>query len=265
MWSFPAGFLAEFFENHRVLQLRDRPSWRTIAGGSRRYVEALISPFRDRIHLSSPVRRVHRLADGGVVIALDDSCERFDEVVLAIHSDVALGMLADPSAAETEVLSAVPYQQNRAVLHTDPSLMPRRRSAWASWNYHLIDRPTGRTTVTYWMNRLQSLVADRDYLVTLNLSEAIDPDSVIRRIDYAHPVFTPEGVAAQRRWREISGVRGTHYCGAYWRWGFHEDGAWSALRVSETLGGRGPLPRSGEPASVERIADAVADQLAEAV
>jgi predicted NAD/FAD-binding protein len=264
MWSFPAGFLAEFFENHRVLQLRDRPSWRTITGGSRRYVEALISPFRDRVHLSSPVRRVHRDASG-VVVALEDSCERFDEVVLAVHSDAALEMLADPSPAESELLGAIPYQQNKAVLHTDPSLMPRRRSAWASWNYHLIDRPTGRTTVTYYMNRLQSLVADRDYLVTLNLSEAIHPDSVIRRIDYAHPVFTPVGVAAQRRWAEISGRRHTHYCGAYWRWGFHEDGVWSALRVSEALGGRGPLPQAGERPHSARVAEPVAEQLAEAV
>jgi predicted NAD/FAD-binding protein len=263
MWNFPAGFLAEFFENHRVLQLRGRPLWRTITGGSRRYVEALISPFRDRVHLRSPVRRVHRVA-GGVVVALDDSCEHFDEMVMAVHSDVALEMLADPTPAEEKVLSAIPYQQNKAVLHTDASLMPQRRSAWASWNYHLIDRPTGRTTVTYYMNRLQSLRASRDYLVTLNLSEAIDPDSVIRRVDYAHPVFTPEGVAAQRRWAEISGTRRTHYCGAYWRWGFHEDGVWSALRVSAKLGGRGPLLQPGELSPVGQIAGVVAEP-AEAV
>jgi uncharacterized protein len=245
MWSFPAGFLAEFFDNHRVLQLRDRPSWRSITGGSRRYVEALTAPFRDRVNLQTPVRRVHRLPDG-IVVALDDADERFDEVVLAVHSDTALELLADPSAAEAEVLGAIPYQQNRAVLHTDESLMPKRRGAWASWNFHLIDRPSGRTTVTYHMNRLQSLSADRDYLVTLNLSETIDPDSVIRRVDYRHPVFTPEGVAAQQRWSEVSGARRTHYCGAYWRWGFHEDGVWSALRVAEMLGGRGPLPQEGE-------------------
>ena len=155
-------------------------------------------------------------------------------------------MLADPTPAEREVLGAIPYQRNEAVLHTDASLMPQRRSAWASWNFHLTDRPTGRTTVTYHMNRLQSLVADRDYLVTLNRTEAIDPATVIRKIDYAHPVFTPEGVAAQRRWAEICGLDRTHYCGAYWRWGFHEDGVWSALRVAETLGGRGPLPKAGE-------------------
>jgi predicted NAD/FAD-binding protein len=244
MWSFPAGFLAEFFDNHRVLQLRDRPSWRSIAGGSRRYVQALIEPFRDRVRLRTPVRRIHR-APNEVVLVLDRSTEVFDEVVIAVHSDRALRMLADPSRAEAEVLGAIPYQRNETVLHTDTSLMPRRRSAWASWNFHLTDRPTGRTTVTYHMNRLQSIDAERDFLVTLNMTEAIDPSSVIRTIDYGHPVFTPEGVAAQARWGEISGTSRTHYCGAYWRWGFHEDGVWSALRVAERLGGRGPLPQSG--------------------
>jgi predicted NAD/FAD-binding protein len=263
MWSFPAGFLAEFFENHRVLQLTGRPAWRSITGGSRRYVEALTAPFRNRIHLRTPVRQIQRVLRG-VVLTLDDSSECFDEVVLAVHSDVALSLLADPSPVEAKVLGAIPYQRNTAVLHTDTRLMPRRRSAWASWNYHLIDRRAGRTRVTYWMNRLQSLVADRDYLVTLNLSEAIDPESIIRRIDYSHPVFTPEGVAAQRRWAEVSGTRRTHYCGAYWRWGFHEDGVWSALRVSERLGGRGPLPHVGEAASVTEPSERASEPLVEA-
>jgi predicted NAD/FAD-binding protein len=267
MWSFPAGFLAEFFENHRVLQLRDRPAWRSITGGSRRYVEALIAPFRDRVHLGAPVRRIQR-CPGEVVVVLDDSSALFDEVVLAVHSDRALRMLADPSRTEAEVLGAIPYQRNEAVLHTDARLMPERRSAWASWNYHLLDRPTGRTTVTYHMNRLQSLPAERDFFVTLNLREAIDPGAVIRTIDYAHPVFTPEGIAAQRRWSTISGKRRTHYCGAYWRWGFHEDGVWSSLRVAEQLGGRGPLPQAHEPASAALVepgaAEPVAQELAEA-
>jgi uncharacterized protein len=249
MWKFPARFLAEFFDNHRVLELRRRPSWRSITGGSRRYVEALIAPFLDRIHLRTPVRRIHREADE-VVIRLDDSSERFDEVVIAVHSDCALRMLADPSRAESEVLGAIPYQRNEAVLHSDTTLMPRRRAAWASWNYHLTDRPTGRTTVTYDMNRLQSLGADRDLLVSLNMTASIDPAAVIRAIDYAHPVFTPAGVASQGRWEEISGNRRTHYCGAYWRWGFHEDGVWSALRVSRALGGRGPLPQPRETAEL---------------
>jgi predicted NAD/FAD-binding protein len=263
MWSFPVGFLAEFFDNHRVLQLRDRPTWRSITGGSQRYVQALLAPFRDRVKLNTPVRRVRR-SSGGVVLSLETGDEHFDEVVLAVHSDTALEMLADPSAAEVEVLGAIPYQQNKAVLHTDKSLMPKRRGAWASWNFHLIDRPSGRTTVTYHMNRLQSLAADRDYLVTLNLSETIDPESVIRRLDYRHPVFTPQGVAAQARWSEVSGTHRTHYCGAYWRWGFHEDGVWSALRVAQALRGRGPLPQARELKSVPPSAEPLAEQLPKA-
>ena len=245
LWTFPARFLAEFFDNHGVLQLFGRPAWRTVSGGSHRYVEALIAPFRDRVHLRTPVRWVLRHSDS-VEVLLDDSSESFDEVVIAVHSDQALRMLANPSRAEEEVLGAIPYQRNETVLHTDASLMPRRRSAWASWNYHLIEEPAGRATVTYDMNRLQSLDADRDFLVTLNRTEAIDPKAVIRRVDYAHPVFTPKGVRAQSRWAEISGSRRTHYCGAYWRWGFHEDGVWSALRASRALGGRGPLAQPGE-------------------
>lgn len=240
MWSFPASFLATFFDNHGVLQIRNRPTWRTIPGGSRRYVEALTAPFADRIRLRTPVRRLRRLGDDGVALDLGDGEERFDEAVLACHADQALALLAEPSRLERELLAAFPYQPNEAVLHTDTSLMPRRRGAWASWNFHLTDEPTGRTTVTYDMNRLQSLACSERYLVTLNRSEAIDPDRVIRRIDYAHPVFTKEGVAAQARWEEVSGVDRVHYCGAYWRWGFHEDGAFSALRVAAALGGRGP-------------------------
>ena len=249
LWSFPAAFLAQFFENHGVLQLRGRPSWRTIPGGSRRYVEALIAPFRHRVHLRSPVRSIVR-HPGSVSLRLDDADLSFDEVVIATHSDQALRMLADPSPDERRVLGAIPYQRNEAVLHTDPGVMPRRRSAWASWNYHLTGEPSGRTTVTYDMNRLQSLGADCDLLVTLNRTEAIDPEAVIRVIDYAHPVFTPEGVEAQGAWGEISGRGRTHYCGAYWRWGFHEDGVWSALRVSHALGGRNLLRQPGEPAEV---------------
>jgi len=248
MWSFPASFLANFFENHGVLQIRNRPTWRTIPGGSRRYVEALTAPYAERIRLDTPVERVVRDAGGdGVTVLTADGAERFDEVVLACHADQALEMLAEPTELERELLAAFPYQPNEAVLHTDASLMPRRRGAWASWNFHLTDEDAGATTVTYDMNRLQSLVSSERYLVTLNRTEAIDPDKVIRRIDYAHPVFTREGIAAQNRWAEISGADRIHFCGAYWRWGFHEDGAWSALRVSEALGGRGPTTTADLP------------------
>jgi predicted NAD/FAD-binding protein len=235
MWSFPASFMAEFFDNHGMYSLRRRPMWRSISGGSERYVEAIAAPWRDRVRLRAPVRRIERLP-GSVVIEAD-GCERerFDEVVIATHSNQALAMLADPTAAEREILGAIPYQRNDAVLHTDTSLMPRRRRAWASWNFHLTDRPAERTTVTYWMNNLQGLVADRELLVTLNRSEAVDHRQVITRIEYEHPVYTRDGVHAQARHAEISGRNQTHYCGAYWGWGFHEDGVVSALRACAPL------------------------------
>jgi uncharacterized protein len=266
LWSFPAGFFAEFFDNHRVLQPRGRPAWRTVVNGSRRYVDALTEPFRDRLHLRDPVRQVLR-NQNSVRVTTDAGSEIFDEVVLAVHSDQALRLLGDPSRAEAEVLGKIAYQWNEAVLHTDINLLPRRRAAWASWNYHLTGEAPGRTMVTYDMNRLQSLDADERFLVTLNRTAAVDPGRVIRRIDYAHPVFTPDAVAAQDRWTEISGSNHTHFCGAYWRWGFHEDGVWSGLRVSESLGGRSPLPGRADrlPLGAQPIrASRVEPELAEA-
>jgi uncharacterized protein len=237
MWTFPARFLIEFFANHGMLGLRDRPQWRTVKGGSASYVEALTRPWRHRLRLATTVQAIHRRDDHVLVKPRGGEEERFDEVVLATHSDQALRMLADPSDREHELLGAVPYQPNEAVLHTDARLLPRRRRAWASWNYHLLDEPPGRTTVTYHMNRLQALAAEREFCVTLNRTEAIDPDSVIRRISYSHPVYTAAGAAAQKRHHEISGRHTrTHYCGAYWGWGFHEDGVVSGLRVAERFG-----------------------------
>jgi predicted NAD/FAD-binding protein len=238
MWSFPARFLAEFFDNHGMLGLRDRPRWRTVAGGSARYVEALTAPWHDRLRLSTPVDAIERHDDHVLVRPRGGERERFDEVIVATHSDQALRMLADATDREHELLGAIPYQSNEAVLHTDERLLPRRRRAWASWNYHLLDDPPGKSTVTYHMNRLQSLEADREFCVTLNRSEAVDPDKVIRTISYAHPVFTREGQDAQARFGEISGRKRTHYCGAYWGWGFHEDGVRSGLRVAERFGAR---------------------------
>ena len=240
MHSFPVRFLAEFFANHGMLGFRDRPQWATIAGGSARYVEALTAPFRERIRLSSPVRSITR-ADGHVTVVADGGdgrdSQRFDHVVLATHSDQALAMLGDASEHERRVLGAIPYQHNEAVLHTDRRLLPRRRWARSAWNFHLLAEPKPLSTVTYWMNHLQQLRADRDFCVTLNRTEAIDPRHVIRTISYSHPVFTPDGIAAQARHREISGTElRTHYCGAYWGWGFHEDGVRSALAACEPFG-----------------------------
>jgi predicted NAD/FAD-binding protein len=228
MWSFPARFLVAFFAHHGMLSLTRRPQWSTIAGGSARYVEALSAPFADRIRVRTPIAAVTRHPTHVEVVPEGEGAEEFDEIVIAAHADQALALLTDPSAAEAEILGAFPYQPNEAVLHTDRALLPRRRAAWAAWNYHLLAEPRGRCAVTYYMNHLQSLEADRPFCVTLNRTAAIAPEHVIRVIPYAHPVFTREAMTAQRRHAEISGASRTHYCGAYWRWGFHEDGVVSA-------------------------------------
>ena len=241
IWEFPVGFLAEFLENHGQLQLTGRPRWRTIEGGSRVYVERLLEQFGGRVHVGAPVVAVGRLREGVQVVAAGTGPAVFDEVVIATHSDQALRMLAEPTAAERRVLGAMRYRPNQAVLHTDASLMPARRRAWASWNFHLADEPQARTAVTYWMNNLQRLDAEHQYFVTLNLRERIDERAVLETITYDHPVITHESVAAQRRWGDISGADRIHYCGAYWRWGFHEDGCWSAERACERLVERQPI------------------------
>jgi len=238
LWSFPARFLVEFFANHGMLGFSGRPQWRVVRGGSARYVDALIAPLAGAVRLSSPVESIERAGDHVRVRARGSEPESFDQVVIAAHSDQALALLRDASDLEHQLLSAIPYQRNEAVLHTDRRLLPRRRRAWASWNYHLLAEPKECATVTYHMNRLQSLVSDQEYCVTLNRTEAIDPGRVLSVIEYSHPVFTPAGLAAQRRLSEISGRNRTHYCGAYWRWGFHEDGVVSGLRVADRFGAR---------------------------
>jgi predicted NAD/FAD-binding protein len=238
MWTFPARFLVEFFANHGMLGFAKRPQWRTVVGGSRSYVDAVVAPWSDRLRVRTPIEAIARFDDHVTVTPRGGEAERFDEVVLTTHSDQALRMLADASDREHEILGAIPYQANEAVLHTDRRLLPRRRRAWASWNYHLLPEPTGLSTVTYHMNRLQALEADREFCVTLNRSDAIDPAKVLRTIPYAHPVFTRDGARAQARRDEISGRNRTHYAGAYWGWGFHEDGVVSALRVGERFGAR---------------------------
>lgn len=237
MLDFPMRFLVEFLNNHRMLHLKGRPRWRVVQGGSRRYVDALVAPFRDRIRVSTPVRSVRREQDR-VRIRTAATVEDFDSVVLACHSDQALAMLADPSDAEREVLRAMPYSSNETVLHTDSTTLPRTRRLWSAWNYH-VRRDRSRSAsaaVTYHMNTLQSLAARRDYCVTLNDVDGIDHAKVLARMDYAHPQYTVEGVRARGRWSEISGPNQTWYCGAYWGWGFHEDGVRSAARVGQAFG-----------------------------
>ncbi len=234
MRSFPARFFVRFFHNHGMLSVNQRPQWRVIRGGSARYVEKLTAPFRDRIRLNTPVQSIRRIAGGAMVKSAGCEAERFDAVFLACHSNQALAMLADASAPEREVLGAIPYQENEAVLHTDIRMLPRRRLAWAAWNYHVPDgrhkvENNQKVALTYHMGILQSLDSVEPFLVTLNRSQDIDPAKVIRTIRYEHPLFTPTAVAAQARQTEINGPLSTYFCGAYWRNGFHEDGVVSAL------------------------------------
>ncbi|MDZ7622743.1 MAG: FAD-dependent oxidoreductase [Candidatus Competibacteraceae bacterium] len=235
MGEMPARFFVQFFKNHGLLSVNQRPQWRVIQGGSRNYVGPLTAPFRDRIRLNCPVEWVRRQPNHIQIKTRHGPVERFDEVVIATHSDQALRLLADPTPREREILSAIPYQENEAVLHTDTRLLPRRKLAWAAWNYHLAAQPQTRVAVTYNMNILQNLDAPITFCVTLNPSQTIDPARVLYRTTYHHPVFTEAGVRAQARRAEISGVKNTWYCGAYWSYGFHEDGVNSGLAVARGL------------------------------
>jgi predicted NAD/FAD-binding protein len=233
--EFPLRFVVEFYRNHGLLQIRDRPTWRVIAGGSRVYVDRLARTFSDCVRLATPVRSIQR-DETEVRVTTSEGTESFDEVILACHSDQALRMLAAPTAAEREVLSAFPYSRNRAVLHTDTSILPRLRSTWSSWNYHVPAGPEARPTVTYDMNILQHLETPETYCVTLNDPGRIDPRRVLGEYDYSHPVFTLERAAAQRRQGELIRSGRTSFSGAYWGNGFHEDGVNSALAVCRAFG-----------------------------
>jgi predicted NAD/FAD-binding protein len=230
MLDFPARFFVRFLDNHGMLSIDDRPVWRTVCGGSARYVERLTATFRHRVRLNAPVEWIRRPSGGAIVKARGHEAVRYDAVFVACHSDQALALLADASPAERAVLGAIPYQRNEAVLHTDSRLLPQRRRAWAAWNYHV--RPGGEgVALTYNMNILQRLDAPRPFLVTLNRTDAIDPSRVVKRLVYHHPLFTRESVAAQAQHAEVNRGRRTYYCGAYWRNGFHEDGVVSALEA----------------------------------
>lgn len=236
MLRFPARYFVDFFNNHGLLSVNDRPQWHVIKGGSRSYVGPLTAPFAGSIRLRTPVRHVVR-DEGGVDIVLDGGHrQRFDAVVFACHSDQALALLRDPSREEQEILGAIPFQDNDCVLHTDERLLPRRRRAWAAWNYHR-DPGTAksRVSVTYNLTRLQSLPTRRQFQVTLNNSDAMDPRTVIHRVNYLHPVYNMGTIRAQERHGEINGQRRSFYCGAYWGYGFHEDGVRSAIAVCDAF------------------------------
>jgi len=235
MLRFPAQTFVRFFANHGLLDRRDRVEWRVVRGGSSRYVEALVAPFRDRIRTRCPVRSVVRRA-GGVELVAADGVHRFDRVVLACHADQALALLAGATEGERRVLGAIRYQENEAILHTDASVMPRRRRAWASWNYRVPALPTDRVFVTYHMNRLQGLRSPEPIFVTLNACDRVDEARVLGRFAYRHPVFDVDAIAAQRLHGAIDGGGGVHFAGAYWGHGFHEDGLRSACAVARRFG-----------------------------
>jgi len=224
----PIGFLVRFFSNHGLLQLQDRPTWRVISGGSREYVRKLVEGHRQQVRLNSAVRSVSRTQNGVAIRSNNSEAEIFDAVFFACHSDQALRLISDPTHAEDEVLGAIKYQANEAILHTDENVMPRRHKAWAAWNYHIPSDPEQHVAVTYNMNILQGLRARNEYCVTLNSDSEIRSDRVIKRIRYEHPMYSREAVAAQKRQKELNTDR-FFFCGAYWRNGFHEDGVVSAL------------------------------------
>lgn len=233
--DFPLRTFVRFFRNHGFLDVRHVFQWLVIKGGSERYVEKLTAPFQDRIRLNCAVRSISRNREH-VELQFQGETKRYDHVVIAVHSDQALALLSDPSAAEREVLSAIPYQKNLAVLHTDVSLLPRHREIWSSWNYLIPGEDIGRAAITYDMNVLQSLRSVDEFCVTLNRAEDIDKTQEIGRYVYHHPIFTKAAPTAQKRHGEISGVNRSHYCGAYWGYGFHEDGVNSALAACRYFG-----------------------------
>ncbi|MCL4110827.1 UNVERIFIED_CONTAM: hypothetical protein GTU68_039940 [Idotea baltica] len=236
--KFPVRFIIEFYHNHGLLSLGNRPQWYTIAGGSREYVKQLTRPFADKIRLNCRVKSVQRLtAPNHVIVEHSDGNNQFDEVIFACHSDQALRMLGcDSTVTERDVLSQFPYGPNEAVLHTDTTLLPKRKLAWAAWNYHLSDAGERNATLTYNMNILQHIQSQHTYCVTLNETEQIDPSKVIRRFNYSHPIYTSTRAASQARHPELIRQRGTSFCGAYWGNGFHEDGVNSALAVCRAYG-----------------------------
>ncbi len=234
--EFPARFLARFFHQHGFLTAGAQPPWLTVPGGSRRYVEAIARGLHGEVRTSAPVLRVARTPTGATVEVRGRREEHFDHVVVACHSDEALSLLTDADALEREVLSAIPYQANEAVLHTDERMMPRSRRAWSSWNVHLDDEGADGACITYWLNSLQPLPTTTNYFVTLNRTHALEPSRILRTFSYAHPIFTPEGVRLQACHERLIARRNTSFCGAYFRNGFHEDGVVSALRVCRRLG-----------------------------
>lgn len=236
LMTMPVRYLVAFMNNHKMLSLFDRPQWRVVKGGSQQYVKCLLERFPGQVFHSSPVQSVRRVYNGVVLAAANEQWS-FDAVVLACHSDQALKILSDPSLAESSVLGGMEYQFNLMQLHTDESVLPKNRAAWASWNVHISDALTERCTVSYHMNTLQQLNAPVEFIVSLNSADRVNPNLVFAERQYAHPVYTEQTLQSQQRWVDISGHQHTYFCGAYWGAGFHEDGVTSALKVVEQIDG----------------------------
>ncbi len=231
-----AFFFIKFFKNHGLLKIFNRSSWYVIKNGSNQYVKKMIKDFESKIFLNSEINQIKRLENSVEVTIKNQEPKLYDKVIIASHSNQALDMLSDPSDLETDILGNIPYQNNSAILHTDISVLPTRKLAWSSWNYNLDQNPKSPMAMTYNMNILQNLKANLTYCVTLNNNELIDNKSIIKKLNYEHPLLDVKSYIAQSRKNEISGKNNTYYCGAYWRNGFHEDGVVSALEVCKNFG-----------------------------
>ena len=236
--TFPLRFFVQFFKNHGLLSISQRPQWYTLIGGSRSYLEPLIKPFKDHLKLSTEVTAITRNSNGVVIDYLQQGEQRqqfFDQVIFACHSDQVLRLLTDPSLKEQNILSAIPYQASQVTLHTDHSLLPTQRRAWSSWNYQITGQQQTQPVLSYHMNTLQCLQAPVEFCVTLNADQQIKPETVLGQYQYSHPQFSLDSIKAQQRWAEINGINHSWFCGAYWGNGFHEDGVVSALRVVDSI------------------------------
>jgi predicted NAD/FAD-binding protein len=235
MLEFPLYFFAKFFKNHGLLSVNDRPQWRVIKGGSKNYLAPLTKNFKQNIKTNSNIKSVVRAESNVLITMQNGERHEFDEVIFACHSDQAIRLLKDITAVEKEVLGAMRYQDNEVVLHTDKTVLPKRKNAWSSWNYWLRKNVQERAVLTYNMNILQGLDSNTTFCVTLNATDVIDPNSILARFNYSHPIFTSESVKSSQRWTDINGVDRTWFAGAYWGNGFHEDGVVSGKRVAKAI------------------------------
>jgi predicted NAD/FAD-binding protein len=235
MGDFPLLFFTRFFKNHGLLSVNDRPQWHVIKGGSRTYLEPLTREYSDSISVNARISSVRRRPESVELIMANGRAVQYDQVIFACHSVQALALIGDATRAEQEALKDIPYQSNEVVLHTDDSLLPRRRGAWSSWNYWLRERYQSRAVLNYNMNILQGLESETTFCVTLNATESIAPDKIIETFNYSHPVFSLDSIAAARKIEDFNGLNRTWFAGAYLGNGFHEDGVVSGRRVADAI------------------------------